>query len=88
MFIILTARILECSRWPFPSPGDLLNPGIKRGSPELQADSLLSELPEKPQQLEVIIQNFFLNIIIQTNIFKKCKLFFLSYSLATCFSSQ
>ena len=29
---------------PFPSPGDLPNPGIKRGSPALQADSLLTEL--------------------------------------------
>jgi hypothetical protein len=25
---------------PFPSPGDLPNPGIKPGSPELQADYL------------------------------------------------
>ena len=25
---------------PFPSPGDLLNPGIKPGSPAVQADSL------------------------------------------------
>ena len=33
---------------PFPSPGDLPNPGIKPGSPTLQADSLLSEPPEKP----------------------------------------
>ena len=28
----------------FPSPGDLLNPGIETGSPELQADSLPIEL--------------------------------------------
>ena len=28
---------------PFPSPGDLPNPGIEPGSPALQADSLLSE---------------------------------------------
>ena len=27
----------------FPSPGDLLNPGIEPGSPALQADSLPSE---------------------------------------------
>ena len=27
---------------PFPAPGDLPNPGIKPGSPALQADSLLS----------------------------------------------
>ena len=34
------------SRLPFPTPGDLPNPGIKPRSPELQAISLLSELPE------------------------------------------
>ena len=32
---------------PFPSPGDLPNPGIEPGSPALQADSLLSEPPGK-----------------------------------------
>ena len=30
--------------WPFPSPGDLLNPGTEPRSPALQADSLPSEL--------------------------------------------
>ena len=30
---------------PFPSPGDLPNPGIKPGPPVLQADSLPSEPP-------------------------------------------
>ena len=30
---------------PFPSPGDLPNPGIKPGSPALQADALPSEPP-------------------------------------------
>ena len=29
---------------PFPSPGDVPNPGIEPGSPALQADSLPSEL--------------------------------------------
>ena len=29
---------------PFPSPVDLPDPGIKPGSPPLQADTLLSEL--------------------------------------------
>ena len=33
---------------PFPSPGDLPNPGIKPKSPTLQADILPSELPGKP----------------------------------------
>ena len=32
---------------PFPSPGDLPDPGIEPGSPALQADSLLSEPPGK-----------------------------------------
>ena len=30
---------------PFPSPGDLPNPGMEPGSPALQADSLPSETP-------------------------------------------
>ena len=33
----------------FPSPGDLPVPGIKPGSPALQADSLPSEPPRKPE---------------------------------------
>ena len=36
---------------PFPSPGDLPDPGIKPGSPALQADSLPSEPPGKPLTL-------------------------------------
>ena len=43
---ILQTRLLE---WlPFSSPGVLPNPGIKPGSPALQADSLLSEPAGKP----------------------------------------
>ena len=38
----------ECwSGLPFPSPGDLPNPGIEPGSPVLQADALPSEPPGK-----------------------------------------
>ena len=33
---------------PFPSPGELPNPGIEPGSPALQADALPSEPPGKP----------------------------------------
>ena len=33
---------------PFPSPGDLPNPGIEPRSPTLQADSLPAEPPGKP----------------------------------------
>ena len=32
---------------PFPSPGDLPDPGIKSRSPALEADALTSEPPEK-----------------------------------------
>ena len=36
----------ECwSGLPFPSPGDLADPGIEPGSPTLQADALPSEPP-------------------------------------------
>ncbi|XP_055444430.1 uncharacterized protein LOC129657824 isoform X5 [Bubalus kerabau] len=39
----------ECwSGLPFPSPGDLTNPGIEPGSPTLQADTLPTEPPGKP----------------------------------------
>ena len=34
---------------PFPSPGDLPDPGIEPRSPALQADALPSEPPGKPQ---------------------------------------
>ena len=38
---------------PFPSPGDLPDPGIEPGSPALQADVLTSEPPGKPHILMV-----------------------------------
>ena len=44
---------------PFPSSGDLPNPGIEPGSPTLQADALLSEPPGGPgsKQLEGVLKN-------------------------------
>ena len=42
----------ECwSGLPFPSSGDLPNPGIEPGSPALQADALPSAPPGKPNSL-------------------------------------
>ena len=38
------------SGWPFPSPGDLRNPGIEPRSPALQADSLAGEASGKPNE--------------------------------------
>ena len=49
-----TIQCIEFSRpeyWsglPFPSPGDLPNPGMEPRSPALQADSLPAEPPGKP----------------------------------------
>ena len=37
---------------PFPSLGHLPYPGVKLGSPALQADSLLSEVSDSPSYLE------------------------------------
>ena len=39
---------------PFPSPGDLPDPGIEPRSPTLEADALTSEPPGKPKILYVI----------------------------------
>ena len=47
---------------PFPSPGDLPDPGIKPWSPALQADSLPSELPGRPLGLSTHIKYIFNSI--------------------------
>ena len=53
---------------PFPSLANLPDPGIEPGSPALQADSLLSELPGKPLKVSLDLGFF---------IFKKGSTFFL-----------
>ena len=46
----------ECwSGLPFPSAGDLPDPGIKPGSPALQADALPSEPPGKPWCIKTLL---------------------------------
>ena len=41
---------------PFPSPGDLPDPGIEPMSPALQADALTSEPPgNKPELAELCV---------------------------------
>ena len=42
---------------PFPSPGDLPDPGIEPRSPTLQADALTYEPPGKPSRNEVVSKN-------------------------------
>ena len=53
-----------CSGQPFPSPGDLPNPGIEPRAPTLQADSFPAEPPGKPKNTGVgglsLLQRIFL----------------------------
>ena len=44
------------SGFPFLSPGDLPDPGIKPRSPALQADALPSEPPGKPKNVQITVQ--------------------------------
>ena len=52
---------------PFPSPGEeegcLPDPRIKPGSPELQADVLLSEPPGKPSQISLTSRTPFCKVV-------------------------
>ena len=49
----------ECwSGLPFPSPGDLPNPGIEPGSPALQADTLPSEPSGKQRDSREIFLSY------------------------------
>ena len=61
---ILQARILEWVESRFPSPGDLLEPGMEPRSPTLQVDSLLAEPQGKPKNTKVgsltLLQQIFL----------------------------
>ena len=62
----LSMRFSRQGYWsglPFPSPGDLPNPGIEPGSPNLlQADSLPSEPPGKPHVSNTTFYNVISNI--------------------------
>ena len=42
---------------PFPSPGDLPDPGIEPGSPEFQADALTSEPPGKEMSKRMYLKS-------------------------------
>ena len=49
----LSMRFSRQEYWsglPFPSPGDLPDPGIEPGSPALESDALTSEPPGKPKK--------------------------------------
>ena len=68
------------SRWPFPSAGNLPNPGIKPRSPTLQANSLPSEPPGKLQHSKERAQNIekdstqrYYSMVFNTKQYKQCK---------------
>ena len=47
---------------PFPSPGDLPDPGIEAGYPALRGDDLPSEPPGKPQNTELFLKSVVIRI--------------------------
>ena len=54
------SRVDHWSGLPFPSPGDLSNPGTEPRSPPLQADALPSESPRKPEMRNLLAKRQFL----------------------------
>ena len=65
---------------PFPSPGDLSDPGIKPRSPALQADALTSEPPGKPYKLLYLLYmkklSLNINLVFRSNLSDLFILFF------------
>ena len=53
---------------PFPSPGDLPNPGIQPGFSALQANSLPIEPPGEPNQYQGEVPILFLSIFRETKL--------------------
>ena len=47
------SRLEYWSEWPFPSPGDLPNPGVEPRSPALQVDTSPAEPQGKPKNTGV-----------------------------------
>ena len=58
------------SGYPILSPADLLNPGIKPGSPALQVDSLPTELSGKPKYHPLSYSIITLNKIYKTMVLR------------------
>ena len=67
---------------PFPSPGDLPNPGIEPGFPALEADALTSESPGKPpREAPSIVSAKYTVLIYCTCHFQSGSLFILAASV-------
>ena len=63
------SRQKSWSGLPFLSPGDLPDPGIKPGSPALQADSLPCEPPGKNENQNIKNKVIFYVILCQGKLF-------------------
>ena len=57
---------------PFPSPGDLPNPGIEPESPALEAEALSSEPPGKPMNMMLAVAYSCIAFIIKEMSFYPC----------------
>ena len=60
----LSAEFSRQEYWggfPFPSPGDLSDPGIEPGSPALQADALPVELLGEPPNMVRLLNRIFID---------------------------
>ena len=55
---------------PFPSPGDLPNPGIEPRSPTLQADALPSEPPGNPTLKLIQCPRICLGVLVSSPLFE------------------
>ena len=68
------------SELPFPSPGDLPDPGIEPGSPTFQTDPLTSEPPGKPYKLLYLLYmkklSLNINLVFRSNLSDLFILFF------------
>ena len=74
------------SELPFPSPGDLPNPGTEGGSPALRADSLPTE-PPGGGQLKISFTNLKLSISIKNASTERHSLSYISHTLTTADNS-
>ena len=72
---------------PFPSPGDLSDPGIKPASHALQADSLLTEPPGNPFFTLVSLYSWFLVPMPLCFRYQFCRSMYLDYSVDGLLSS-
>ena len=52
---------------PFPSPGDLPDPGIAPGSPALEADALTSEPSGKPMSIYTM-SYLYIHLLVDTEV--------------------